>query len=216
MYFDFIVRVFDWYSFFTLGLVPKQARPLAPEDERQRPPGSPLHGLLPDDVAHVKLWVHGPHDAPAYVPRTGGSWSFCPPWSTHFTIDYVTESETELTSDPTPPNTRALSPVHASVPLWNVFTVLLQLIMNFKRVLYILILWTRFLSRHFVNKIVKSPVLRHWILIMCKYVDMYKLLRYSKRAFALYILLYHYFFYILYIISDIVAWMKNCIFYTEL
>lgn len=135
MYFDFIVRVFDWYSFFTLGLVPKQARPLAPEDERQRPPGSPLHGLLPDDVAHVELWVHGPHDAPAYVPRTGGSWPFCPPWSTHFTIDYVTESETELTGDPTPPNTRALSPVHASVPLWNVFTVLLQLIVNFKRVL---------------------------------------------------------------------------------
>lgn len=135
VYFDFMVRVFDWYSFFTLGLVPKQARPLAPEDERQRPPGSPLHGLLPDDVAHVKFWVHGPHDAPAYVPRTGGSWPFCPSWSTHFTIDYVTESETELTGDPTPPNTRALSPVHASVPLWNVFTVLLQLIVNFKRVL---------------------------------------------------------------------------------
>lgn len=144
VYFDFIVRVFDWYSFFTLGLVPKQARPLAPEDERQRPPGSPLHGLLPDDVAHVKLWVHGPHDAPAYVPRTGGSWPFCPSWSTHFTIDYVTESETELTSDPTPPNTRSLSPVHASVPLWNVFTVLLQLIVNFKRVLYFFNLMSTF------------------------------------------------------------------------
>lgn len=67
-----------------------------------------------------------------------------------------------------------------------------------------LILWARFLSRHFVNKIVKSPVLRHWILIMCKYVDMYKHLLYSKRAFALYILLYHYFFtsYILYLISS--------------
>lgn len=29
---------------------------------------------------------------------------------------------------------------------------------------------------------------------MCKYVDMYKPLRYSKKAFALYILLCHYFF----------------------
>lgn len=126
--------------FISLGLVPKQAGPLAPKDERQRPPGAPLYGLLPDDVAHVKLWVHGPHDAPAYVPRTGGSWPFRPPWPTHFPINYVTESKTDVTSDPTPPNTRSLSPVHASVPLRNVFTVLLQLIVNFKQVLYILIL----------------------------------------------------------------------------
>lgn len=131
VYFDYTVRVFDWYSSFNVGLVPKQARPLAPEDERQRPPGAPLHGLLPDDVAHVKLWVHGPHDAPAYVSRTGGSWPFRPSWPTHFPIDYVTESETDVTSDPTPPNTRSLSSVHASVPLWNVFTVLLQLIVIF-------------------------------------------------------------------------------------
>lgn len=90
-----------------------------------------------------------------------------------------------------------------------------------------LILWTRFLSRHFVNKIVKSPVLRHWILIMCRYVDMYKHLLYIKELllciFYYIIIFLHLIYYIwyrrmnekLYILHWIVNKIVYCIKYLQ-